>query len=117
MPRAVRRRRLLVAIADHSLLIAAAIAFVAPVVFVVLTSLMTNRQALSADLWPQPFRWENFVDVFRDAPLWRWALNSFLYATLATIGLLRLEHPRRVRVRVPALARPRCRVHASSSSR
>ena len=88
VPHAVRRRRLLVAIAEHSLLIAAAIAFVAPVVFVVLTSLMTNRQALSSDLWPHPFRFENFIDVFRDAPLWRWALNSFLYATLATIGLL-----------------------------
>lgn len=88
VPRSIRRRRLLVAIADHSLLIAAAIAFVAPVVFVVLTSLMTNRQALSAELWPQPFRFENFVDVFRDAPLWRWALNSFVYASLATTGLL-----------------------------
>ena len=88
VPRAIRRRRLLVAIAEHSLLIAAAIAFVAPVVFVVLTSLMTNRQALSAELWPQPFRFENFLDVFRDAPLWRWALNSFMYASLATIGLL-----------------------------
>ena len=88
VPRAIRRRRLLVAIAEHSLLIAAAIAFVAPVAFVVLTSLMTNRQALSAELWPQPFRFENFLDVFRDAPLWRWALNSFMYAALATIGLL-----------------------------
>jgi multiple sugar transport system permease protein len=88
IPRAVRRRRLLVAVADHSLLIAAAIAFVAPVVFVLLTALMTNKQALSAHLWPHPFRWENFLDVFRDAPLWRWALNSFIYATLATAGLL-----------------------------
>ena len=111
LPRAVRRRRLLVSIADHSLLIAAAIAFVAPVVFVVLTSLMTNRQALSADLWPQPFRWENFVDVFRDAPLWRWALNSFLYATPGDGRSPALEHPRRLRVRVPALARARRRVH------
>ena len=88
VPHAIRRRRLLVAIAEHSLLIAAAIAFVAPVAFVVLTSLMTNRQALSAELWPQPFRFENFLDVFRDAPLWRWALNSFMYAGLATVGLL-----------------------------
>lgn len=88
VPRAIRRRRLLVAIADHSLLIAASVAFVAPVFFVVLTSLMTNRQALSAELWPQPFRFENFLDVFRDAPLWRWALNSFIYASLATTGLL-----------------------------
>jgi multiple sugar transport system permease protein len=88
VPLSIRRRRLLVAIAEHSLLIAAAFAFVAPVVFVVLTALMTNRQALSAEIWPQPFRFENFLDVFRDAPLWRWAMNSFIYASLATIGLL-----------------------------
>ena len=49
---------------------------------------MTNEQALSADLWPAPVPLENFVDVFPSAPLWRWALNSFLYASLATIGLL-----------------------------
>jgi len=87
-PRPVRRRRLLVSIADHSLLIAAAVIFAAPVVFIGLTSLMTNDQALSSRLWPEPFRWENYVDVFSSAPLWRWALNSFIYATLATLGLL-----------------------------
>jgi multiple sugar transport system permease protein len=87
-PRSVRRRRTLVAIADHSLLIVAAIAFLAPVVFIVLTSLMTNDQALSARLWPDPFRWENYVDVFESAPLLRWALNSFIYASLGTLGLL-----------------------------
>ena len=77
-PKAVRRRRLLISIADHSLLIAAAVIFVAPVVFIGLTSLMTNDQALSSRLWPEPFRWENYVDVFSSAPLWRWALNSFI---------------------------------------
>jgi multiple sugar transport system permease protein len=87
-PGDVRRRRFLVAVADHSLLIAAAALFLAPVVFVTLTALMTNDQALSARLWPEPFRWGNFVDVFESAPLWRWALNSFIYSSLATIGLL-----------------------------
>jgi multiple sugar transport system permease protein len=87
-PRSVRRRRLLVTIADHSLLIAAAALFVAPVVFVTLTALMTNGQALSPRLWPEPFQWSNFVEVFDKSPLWRWALNSFIYASLATIGLL-----------------------------
>jgi len=87
-PRAVRRRRFLVALADHSLLIAAAGLFVAPVVFVLLTALMTNEQALSPRLWPEPFAWGNFVEVFEKSPLWRWALNSFVYAGLATLGLL-----------------------------
>ena len=87
-PREVRRRRLLVAIADHSLLIAAAALFIAPVIFITLTSLMTNSQALSPRLWPDPFQWGNFVEVFDKSPLWRWTLNSFIYASLATIGLL-----------------------------
>jgi multiple sugar transport system permease protein len=87
-PRSVRRRRFLVAVADHSLLIAVAALFLVPVVFVTLTALMTTDQALSPRLWPEPFQWSNFVDVFERSPLWRWALNSFMYAGLATLGLL-----------------------------
>jgi multiple sugar transport system permease protein len=87
-PAAVRRRRFLVAVADHSLLIAAAAIFLAPLVFIVLTAFMTNAQALSPDLWPHPFRWRNFVDIFQKAPLWRYALNSLLYGGLATLFLL-----------------------------
>ena len=49
---------------------------------------MTNAQALSPDLWPHPFRWSNFPDVFEKAPFWRWTLNSLLYSGLATLGLL-----------------------------
>jgi multiple sugar transport system permease protein len=57
-------------------------------VFITLTALMTDNQALSSDLWPHPFRWSNFTDVFTKAPLWRWALNTMLYSGLATLGLL-----------------------------
>ena len=64
LPPAVRRRRLLVSIADHSLLIAAAIVFLLPVVFIFLTSLMTSEQALSPKLWPDPFQWGNYREVF-----------------------------------------------------
>ena len=87
-PAAVRRKRFLIAVADHSLLIAAAIMFLAPFVFIVLTSLMTNNQALSPRLWPEPFRWSNYTDVFQTAPIWRYALNTMYYALLATIGVL-----------------------------
>jgi multiple sugar transport system permease protein len=88
VPAAVRRRRLLLAVANHSLLIGAAIAFLAPFLFITLTALMSNGQALSPNLWPQPFRWHNFIDVFTKAPLWRWTLNTLEYSVLATIGLL-----------------------------
>ena len=87
-PRAVRRKRLLIAVADHSLLIAVAIGFLAPFVFMVLTALMTSDQALSSKLWPHPFHWSNATDVFDRAPLWRYTLNTMLYAGLSTIGVL-----------------------------
>jgi multiple sugar transport system permease protein len=86
--RAVRRRRFLVSVANHSLLIAAAGIFLAPVVFITLTALMTSHQALSTNLWPSPFRWSNFSDAFAQAPLLRWTLNTLMYAGLATLGVL-----------------------------
>jgi len=87
-PPAVRRQRFLVAVANHSLLIAAAIMFLAPFAFIVLTALMTNDQALSSHLWPHPFRWRNFSDVFHQAPLLRWTLNTMIYSVVATIGVV-----------------------------
>ena len=87
-PRAVRRKRALITIADHSILIALAIMFLAPFVFMALTALMTNDQALSSKLWPHPFHWSNFTEIFDKAPLWRYTLNTMLYAGLSTIGVL-----------------------------
>jgi multiple sugar transport system permease protein len=87
-PAAVRRRRFLVAVADHSILIVLAIAFLLPLAFITLTALMTDDQALTPTLWPHPFQWSNFVEVFRQAPLWRWILNTMIYAGLATLGVL-----------------------------
>ena len=87
-PAAVRRRRFLVAVADHSILIVLAIVFLLPIVFIALTALMTDGQALTPSLWPHPFQLSNFVEVFRQAPLWRWMLNTLMYAGLATLGIL-----------------------------
>jgi multiple sugar transport system permease protein len=88
LPPEVRRRRFLMRVANYSFLIAAAIAFLAPIGFIALTSLMTTNQALSPELWPHPFRWSNYLDVFRTAPIWRWTLNTMMYSGLATLGLL-----------------------------
>ena len=88
VPRSVRRKRFLVAVADHSLLIAAAIAFVFPILFMLLTSVMTNDQALSTKLWPEPFQWSNYSEVFDKAPMLRYGLNTLIYATLATLFML-----------------------------
>ena len=51
-PAAVRRRKFLLGVANHTVLIAAAIAFLAPFGFITLTALMTNDQTLSSHLWP-----------------------------------------------------------------
>jgi multiple sugar transport system permease protein len=88
VPAAVRRKRFLLAVANHSLLIVVAVMFLAPFFFIILTALMTNTQALSSHLWPDPFRWRNFVDVFHQAPILHWALNTFLYSVGATLGVL-----------------------------
>ena len=88
LPPDVRRRRFLTSVANHSMAIALSIIFLAPFVFVLLTALMTREQALSTHLWPHPFRWRNFRDVFHIFPLWKYALNSTLYAGLSTIGVV-----------------------------
>jgi len=62
--------------------------FLAPFVFITLTSLMTDQQALSPQIWPHPFHPSNFADVFDTAPILRYFGNSFLYAGLATLGLI-----------------------------
>src|SRR6185436_273324 len=87
MEAAYRRRRLLIFVAEHAVLIALAIGFLAPLVFSIATALMTNQQALSPDLWPNPVTW-NFDDVFHRAPLLRYAANTFLYAGLSTVGVV-----------------------------
>jgi multiple sugar transport system permease protein len=87
-PPAVRRKQFLLAVANHAVLIALAIAFLAPFVFMLLTSLMTNDQSLSSKLWPHPFAWHNFKDVFTTAPIWRWTLNTLQYSVLATLGVV-----------------------------
>jgi multiple sugar transport system permease protein len=92
-PAPVRRKRFLIAVADHSLLIVAALVFLTPFVFILLTAFMTNEQALSPNLWPHPFRFQNFADVFREVPLWRYALNSLIYGGLATLFLLASSIP------------------------
>lgn len=51
--RTARRKTLLHWIAVHSLGVAAALFFVLPFVFVVLTSLMSDQQALTRDLVPK----------------------------------------------------------------
>ncbi|GGU86782.1 sugar ABC transporter permease [Streptomyces litmocidini] len=80
-----RRRALLHWIAVHALGIAAALFFVLPFVFVFLTSLMGDEQALTRDLTPNSWHWDNYVRVFETDGFLIWWRNSLLYAGLGTV--------------------------------
>jgi multiple sugar transport system permease protein len=88
VPPSIRRRRILMMIANHSVAIALSLAFLLPFVFIVATALMTNQQALSPNIWPHPFMWSNFKTVFQSFPFVRYTLNTVTYAGLATLGVL-----------------------------
>ncbi|WP_196445327.1 carbohydrate ABC transporter permease [Planomonospora sp. ID67723] len=83
-----RGRRTLYWIATHALALALAIMFVAPLFFIALTALMTDQQALTSELWPKTWNWDNFVTIFTGSPLLRWIGNTMLYAGLGTAFML-----------------------------
>src|SRR5881409_1359862 len=83
-----RRKAFLITVANHSVAIALTAAFVLPLFFVVTTSLMTQQQALTHDLIPHPFQWRNYVDIFKQEPILRYGWNTFVYAGLATVGVV-----------------------------
>lgn len=83
--RRARRRRVLHWIAVHSIAIAVALLFVLPFVFVFLTSVMSDGQAMSGDLWPDSWHWENYKAVLETDGFLDWWKNSLLYAGLGTL--------------------------------
>jgi multiple sugar transport system permease protein len=82
--RSYRRRRFLEWVAVHAIAIAVAVLFIAPFVFVVLTALMTDQQALTRDYWPQPFAWHNIVEVWQTPGFATWWRNTIIYAVAGT---------------------------------
>ncbi len=84
----MRRRRLLLSIGNHAILIAVSVAFMLPILFMFATALMTDQQALSQRLIPSPVMWSNFRTVFDQIDLVRFTWNTFLYAGLSTVGVI-----------------------------
>jgi multiple sugar transport system permease protein len=70
------------------LLISVAAVFLAPFLFIVLTSLMTASQARTASLWPRPFQPSNYRDVFDTIDLIRYTWNTLQIAILSTLGVV-----------------------------
>ena len=63
---------------------------VAPLVWMVLTSLKTPEQIATAPYswWPRPFRWQNYADAVSAIPFFRYLLNSFLLCLGSVVGTL-----------------------------
>ncbi|MFG1806029.1 carbohydrate ABC transporter permease [Streptomyces sp. NPDC049040] len=83
--RAARRKARLHWIAVHSLGLAAAAFFVLPFVFVFLTAVMSDNQALTRDLWPHSWQWSNFRTVWDTPGFLTWWRNTLVYAVSGTV--------------------------------
>ncbi|WP_030201342.1 carbohydrate ABC transporter permease [Streptomyces sp. NRRL S-87] len=83
--RVARRKALLHWVAVHALGVAAALFFVLPFVFLFLTSVMSDRQALTRDLWPHTWEWGNYAKVWAVPGFLTWWRNTLLYAGLGTL--------------------------------
>jgi len=88
VPAAVRRRRLFETIRSHIVLIIVSAVFFVPLIFVILTSVMTDQQANTSNLWPQPFQFGNYGDVFSAVPFLRYTFNTMTVAFLSTVGVV-----------------------------
>jgi multiple sugar transport system permease protein len=86
--RRIKRQRRLAWIAKHSIAIAIGVMFLTPVVYLVLLSLMTSDQALTADYWPNSWHPENYVRVFEVTPLPHYLLNTVVYAVSSMVLVL-----------------------------
>jgi len=82
------KRPWLLWVAQHSIAIALSLMFLAPVVFIVLTSLMPDQQPLTRDYWPKTWHPENYLRIFQTTDFPRFLLNTVVYAGLATIFML-----------------------------
>lgn len=87
---AARRRRrgtreILVFVATHAVAVGLALLFVLPVVFLLLTSVMSDRQALDGSLWPTHWQWSNYKTVFETENFALWWRNSLFYAGVGTL--------------------------------
>ena len=88
VPAAVRRRRLLETIRSHAVLIFVSALFFVPLIFIILTSLMTDQQANTKQLLPSPFVPGNYADVFSTVPFLRYTFNTMTVAFLTTVGVV-----------------------------
>ena len=73
-------------VSNHTLLIFLSTIFIMPLYLVVVISLMNKGQAETRSIWPSPFMWHNYVEVFTAVPFLKWTLNTLFVSVMGTIG-------------------------------
>lgn len=73
-------------VGNHSVLISFSVVFLLPLYLVVVISLMDHGQAETRSIWPHPFIWHNYVEVFTAVPFLKWTLNTLFVSALSTLG-------------------------------
>lgn len=73
----------------HAVLIVVSVLLGFPLLWMVLTSLKTDPQALQVPVvwWPHPFLWGNYPDVLSAVPFYRFFLNTLMYAAVTIVGV------------------------------
>lgn len=69
-------------------LIALSILFCLPFLWLVLTSLKPSNEVFAGNWIPSRWVWSNYADVFKQAPVWRWLLNTLIICTLAVVSVV-----------------------------
>ena len=74
----------------HGWLVLATGVMVAPLVWMVLTSLKSSEQIAAAPYswWPRPVQWQNYVEAIHSIPFLRYLGNSLLLCTGSVLGTL-----------------------------
>ena len=72
----------------YSILVLLSLIFTLPLLWMATTSLKEQGQVFQVPpVWiPDPFRWDNYPEAIRRAPLWLWLYNTATITVLATIG-------------------------------
>lgn len=73
-------------VAAHSGAITLGVMFIFPLYLVFVISVMSFDQASNRDLWPNPFIWGNYVEVFNAVPFLKWTWNTFFISFMTMVG-------------------------------
>jgi ABC-type glycerol-3-phosphate transport system permease component len=71
----------------HGFILALLVVYAAPIIGIVLTSLQTDAEISARGVWhiPESATLDNFAEIWRDTPMQRYLINSFLVTIPATV--------------------------------